>query len=179
MVFSCFVSYKSYHKKGTLDFKQRMVKELSELLLTINHSFSTLMQTIHKQLYERTKIIAVIDATAKGFLFPTQKLRLQLRWSSFIQFFTPQFSYMIFIYFDNFIRKQFHSVNGTEISHMKTWREPKSLSARLFPVLKHCEHLCVGIKIWWEVRETWRCLKQHTIPQPSQKSYYNHFKIFF
>ena len=71
MVFSCFVSYKSYHKKGTLDFKQRMVKELSELLLTINHSFSTLMQTIHKQLYERTKIIAVIDATAKGFPFST------------------------------------------------------------------------------------------------------------
>ena len=65
MVFSCFVRYKSYHEKGTLDFKQRMVKELSELLLTINHSFSTLMQTIHKQLYERTKIIAVIDATAK------------------------------------------------------------------------------------------------------------------
>ena len=65
MVISCFVSYKSYHKKGTLDFKRRMVKELSELLLTINHSFSTLMQTIHKQLYERTKIIAVIDATAK------------------------------------------------------------------------------------------------------------------
>ena len=86
MVFSSFGSYKSCHKKGTLDFKQRMVKELSELLLTINHSFSTLMQTIHKQLYERTKIIAVIDATAKGFLFPTnnkqqqlQKLRLQLR----------------------------------------------------------------------------------------------------
>ena len=71
MVFSCFVSYKSYHKKGTLDFKQRMVKELSELLLTINHSFSTLMQTIHKQLYERTKIIAVIE---KGFLFPTAKV---------------------------------------------------------------------------------------------------------
>ena len=74
MVFSCFVSYKSYHVKGTLDFKQRMVKELSELLLTINHSFSTLMKTIHKQLYERTKIIAVIDATAKGFLFPTAKV---------------------------------------------------------------------------------------------------------
>ena len=32
-VFSCFVSYKGYHKKGTLDFEQRMVKELSELLL--------------------------------------------------------------------------------------------------------------------------------------------------
>ena len=79
MVFSCFVSYKSYHKKRTLDFKQRMFKELSELLLTINHTFYTLMQTIHKQLYERTKNIAVIDATAKGFLFPTQKLRPQLR----------------------------------------------------------------------------------------------------
>ena len=60
MVFSCFVSYKSYHKKGILDFKQRMVKELSEVLLTINHSFSKLMQIIHTQLYERTKIIAVI-----------------------------------------------------------------------------------------------------------------------
>ena len=45
----------------------------------------------------------------------------------------------------NFIRKQFHSVNGTEISHMKKSREPKSLSARLIPVLKHCEQLCVGI----------------------------------
>ena len=33
MVFSCFVSYEGYHKKGTLDFEQRMVKELSELLL--------------------------------------------------------------------------------------------------------------------------------------------------
>ena len=32
-VFSCFVSYKGYHKKGTLDFEQRMVKELSELVL--------------------------------------------------------------------------------------------------------------------------------------------------
>ena len=32
------------------------------------------MQTIHKQLYERTKIIVVIDATAKGFLFPTAKV---------------------------------------------------------------------------------------------------------
>ena len=51
-----------------------MVKELSELLLTINHSFSTLMQTIHKQLYERTKIITVIDAAVKGFLFPTAKV---------------------------------------------------------------------------------------------------------
>ena len=53
MVFFCFVSYKSYHKKGTLDFIQRMVKELSELLLRKYHSLSTLMQTIHKQLYER------------------------------------------------------------------------------------------------------------------------------
>ena len=73
-MFSCFASYKSYHKKGTLDFKQRVVKELSELLLTINHRFSTLMQTIHKQLYERSKIIAVIVATAKGFFFPTAKV---------------------------------------------------------------------------------------------------------
>ena len=137
MMFSCFLSYKSYHKKGTLDFKQRMVKELSELLLTINHSFSTLMQTIHKQLYDRTKIhIVVIDATAKGFLFPTQKLRLQLRWSSFISFFTPQFSYMIFIYFDNFIRKQLKFL---------IWKYEESLSRfqldRLIPVLKHYEHL--------------------------------------
>ena len=30
-VFSCFVSYKGYHEKGTLDFEQRMVKELLEL----------------------------------------------------------------------------------------------------------------------------------------------------
>ena len=71
MVFSCFVSYKSYHKKGTLDFKQRMVKELSELLLTIKNSFSTLMQIIHTQLYERTKIIAVIAQQQKRFsVFP-------------------------------------------------------------------------------------------------------------
>ena len=52
-VFSCFVSYKGYHKKGTLDFEQRMVEELSELLLRKYHSLSTLVQTIHKQLYER------------------------------------------------------------------------------------------------------------------------------
>ena len=53
-VFSCFVSYKGYHKKGTLDFEQRMVKELLELLLRKYHSFqATLMQTIHKQLHER------------------------------------------------------------------------------------------------------------------------------
>ena len=74
MVFSCFVSYEGYHKKGTLDFEQRMVKELLELLLRKYHSFSTLMQTIHKQLYERTKIITVIDAAVKGFLFPTAKV---------------------------------------------------------------------------------------------------------
>ena len=74
MLFSCFVSFESYHKKGTLDFKQQMVKEPSGLLLTITHSFSTLMQTAHKQLYERTKIIAVVDATAKGFHFPTAKV---------------------------------------------------------------------------------------------------------
>ena len=46
MVFSCFVSYEGYHKKGTLDFEQRMVKELLELLLRKYHSFSTLMQAI-------------------------------------------------------------------------------------------------------------------------------------
>ena len=54
-------------------------------------------------------------------------------------------SHIWFSYIHNFIRKQFHSVNGTEISHMKIWREPKSLSPRLIPVFKHCEHLCVGI----------------------------------
>ena len=32
------------------------------------------METIHKHLYERTKIIAVIHATAKGFHFPTAKV---------------------------------------------------------------------------------------------------------
>ena len=32
------------------------------------------MQTSHKQLYKRTKIIAAIDATAKGFYFPTAKV---------------------------------------------------------------------------------------------------------
>ena len=54
-VFSFFVSYKGYHKKGTLDFEQLMVKELSELLLRKyqSYGFSTLMQTIDKQLYER------------------------------------------------------------------------------------------------------------------------------
>ena len=46
MVFSCFVIYEGYHKKGTLDFEQQMVKELLELLLRKYHSFSTLMQTI-------------------------------------------------------------------------------------------------------------------------------------
>ena len=46
MVFSCFISYEGYHKKGTLDFEQRMFKELLELLLRKYHSFSTLMQTI-------------------------------------------------------------------------------------------------------------------------------------
>ena len=39
MVFSCFVSYEGYHKKETLDFEQRMVKELLELLLRKYHSF--------------------------------------------------------------------------------------------------------------------------------------------
>ena len=56
---------------------------------------------------------------------------------------SPLSSHIWFSYIHNFIRKQFHSVNGTEISHMKKSRDPKSLSARL--VFKHCEHLCVGI----------------------------------
>ena len=181
MVFSCFVSYKSYHKKGTLDFKQRMVKELSELLLTINHSFSTLMQTIHKQLYERTKIIAVIDATAKGSLFPTAKVGSTTALIFFHIILHPAVLMMIFIYFDNFIRRQFHSVNGTEISHMKIWREPKSLSARLIPVFKHCEHLCVGI--YSEEREkhgaAWNN-PPYTKPCSLLKNEnYNHFRISF
>ena len=45
IVFSCFVSYEGYHKEGNLDFEQRMVKELLELLKRKYHSFSTLMQT--------------------------------------------------------------------------------------------------------------------------------------
>ena len=85
MVFSYFVTYKSYHNKGTLDFKQRMVKERSELL----QPTSTLMQTIHKQLYERRSSQLYIEATTKSFLFLTAKVA------------------------------QFHSVKGTEISHMK------------------------------------------------------------
>ena len=123
MVFSCYVSYKTYHKNGTLDFKQRMIKELSDLLLTINHSFSTsatLMQTIHKRLHERTKIIAVIDATAKGFLFPTAKVASTTAMIFFHIILHPAvLIYDFHNYIHNFIRKQFHSVNGTEISHMK------------------------------------------------------------
>ena len=38
MVFSCFVNYEGYRKKGTLDFEQRMVKELLELLLRKYHT---------------------------------------------------------------------------------------------------------------------------------------------
>ena len=38
MVFSCFVKYEGCHKKGTLDFEQRMVKELLELLLRKYHT---------------------------------------------------------------------------------------------------------------------------------------------
>ena len=75
MVFSCFVSYKSYHKKGTLDFKLTANGQGTfRATANMNYSFSTLMQTSHKQLYKRTKIIAVIDATAKGFHFPTAKV---------------------------------------------------------------------------------------------------------
>ena len=79
------------------------------------------MQTIHKQLYERTKIIAVIDATAKGFLFPTANVASTTTMIFFHIILHPAvlIRYMSFIYFGNFIRKQFHSVNGTEISHMK------------------------------------------------------------
>ena len=49
MVFSCFVDYEGYHKKGTLDFEQPMVKELLKLLTAKKksyRSFSKLMQTI-------------------------------------------------------------------------------------------------------------------------------------
>ena len=117
MVFSCFVSYEGYHKKGTLNFEQRMVKELWELLIRKYHSFSTLMRTIHwnNYMHERRSSQLWTQLSPKGFLFPNAKVA------------------------------QFHSVNGTEISHMKKWREPKSLSARLIPVFKPCEHLCVGI----------------------------------
>ena len=81
----------------------------------------------------------------KAFFFQLQKLRLYncddlLSYNS-----SPLRSHIWFSYIHNFIRKQFHSVKGTEISHMKKWREPKSLSTRLIPVFKHCEHLCVGI----------------------------------
>ena len=38
MVFFCFVNYEGYHKKGTLDFEQRMVQELLELLLRKYHT---------------------------------------------------------------------------------------------------------------------------------------------
>ena len=91
---------------------------------------------------------------------------------------SPLSSHIWFSYIHNFIRKQFHSVNGTEISHMKKWREPKSLSARLIPVFKHCEHLCVGIYIVRSNRNN-ALLKttHHTQSQPSQKSYYNLFRI--
>ena len=79
MVFSSFVSYKSYHKKETLDFKRRMVKELSELLLTINHSFSTLMQTVHKQYMKEPRSSQLKTQLQKAFFSQLQKLRLQLR----------------------------------------------------------------------------------------------------
>ena len=79
MVSSCFVSYKSYHKTGTLDFKRRMVKDLSELLLTINHSFSTLMQTVHKQYMKELRSSQLKTQLQKAFFSQLQKLRLQLR----------------------------------------------------------------------------------------------------
>ena len=74
MVFSCFVNYEGYHEKGTLDFEQRMVKELLELLLRKYHTV------------------------------------VFLSWCK--------------------LYDQFHSVNGTKISHMKIWKRRKSLSAR-------------------------------------------------
>ena len=150
MVFSCFVSYEGYHKKGTLNFEQRMVKELWELLIRKYHSFSTLMRTIHwnNYMHERRSSQLWTQLSPKGFLFPNAKVA------------------------------QFHSVNGTEISHMKKWREPKSLSARLIPVIKHCEHLCVGI-VRSERNIALLETTHHTQSRPSQKSYYNHFRISF
>ena len=90
------------------------------------------------------KIIAVIDAN--GFLFPIAKVASITAMIFFYIILHPAvLIYDFHHYTHTFIRKQFHSVDGTEISHMKKWREPKSLSARLIPVFKHCEHLCVGI----------------------------------
>ena len=114
----------------------------------------------------------------KAFFSQLQKLRLYncddlLSYNS-----SPLRSHIWFSYIHNFIRKQFHSVNGTEISHMKKWREPKSLSARLIPVFKHCEHLCVGI-VRSERNIALLETTHHTQSQPSQKSYYNHFRISF
>ena len=60
------------------------------------------MQTIHKQLYGRTKIIAVIDATAKGFLFPTAKVASTTAMIFFhIILYPAVLIYDIHIYFDN------------------------------------------------------------------------------
>ena len=102
MVFSCFVSYKSYHKKGTLDFKQRMVKELSELLLTINHSFSTLMQIIHTQLYERTKIIAVIVQQQKRLsVFAQPDINTRGGWGNSRQLCKPETKSRVCITIEN------------------------------------------------------------------------------
>ena len=57
IVFSCFVSYEGYHKEGNLDFEQRMVKELLELLQRKYHSFSTLMQTWYDQVHLELKFL--------------------------------------------------------------------------------------------------------------------------
>ena len=114
----------------------------------------------------------------KAFFSQLQKLRKYncddiLSYNS-----SPRSSNIWFSCTHNFIRKQFHSVNGTEISHMKKWRQPKSLSARLIPVFKHCEQLCVGIYIVRSERNNaLRETTHHTQSQPSQKSYYNHFRI--
>ena len=163
-VFSFFVRYKGYHKKGTLDFEQRMVKELSELLLRKYQSFlrwcklyiNNYMKEDHRSYRRNCKRLSF--PSCKSCVYNCDDLP---PYNS-----SPLSSHIWFSYIHNFIRKQFHSVNGTEISHMKIWREPKSLSARLIPVFKHCEHLCVGIHSGG-VRETWRCLKQHTIHKAS------------
>ena len=78
MVFSCFVGYEGYHKKETLNFEQRMVKELWELLIRKYHSFST----PRCELYTETIICMKEDHRSyrrnlvqKAFFSQMQKLR--------------------------------------------------------------------------------------------------------
>ena len=103
MVSSCFVSYKSYHKTGTLDFKRRMVKELSELLLTINHSFSTLMQTVHKQYMKELRSSQLKTQLQKAFFsHATAKVASTTAMIFFhIILYPAVLIYDIHIYFDN------------------------------------------------------------------------------